>query len=39
MRSDFNEFKERRKLETIQHPQDYFNKNTIYLDLIFHLML
>ena len=34
MRSDFNEFKERRKLETIQHPQDYFNKNTKNLVIV-----
>lgn len=34
MRSDFNEFKERRKLETIQYPQDYFNKNTKNLVIV-----
>ena len=32
--SDFRDFTERRKLETIQHPQDYFNKNTKNLVIV-----
>jgi len=34
IRSDFNEFKERRKLEITQHKQDYFNKNTKNLVIV-----
>ena len=32
--SDITDFNERRKLETIQYPQDYFNKNTKNLVII-----
>jgi hypothetical protein len=32
--SDITDFNERRKLETIQHPQDYFNKNTKNLVIV-----
>jgi hypothetical protein len=32
--SDFRDFTERRKLEIIQHPQDYFNKNTKNLVIV-----
>ena len=32
--SDIRDFTERRKLETIQHPQDYFNKNTKNLVIV-----
>jgi hypothetical protein len=32
--TDFNKFQERRKLEIIQYPQDYFNKNTKNLVIV-----
>ena len=32
--SDITDFNERRKLETIQYPQDYFNKNTKNLVIV-----